>query len=289
MGSRCGTLRFGLSPGSTVYKRDRSTAFANEETIKYIPTENWAEDRLQARGRYDRNLRESMVSVVGVGALGSVVAELLVRGGVRKMTLIDGDSLYPGNVVRHVLTLNEVRQNKAKVLAERFSTISPFAHVFGYDTSLPSTPGWTKELFDETDIIIDCTGSDEVIGLLSETWWPSPKLFVSASLGFKAKTLFLFISDGHQFPLDVFAEQVTPLLKKEEGSWDQYPEVLEGAGCWSSLFPARYDDVVLAAATVAKILESSASEHPTTTELLLYEQDEQDAFRGFRRKTTVGA
>ena len=38
-----------------------------------------------------RRVRAAVVAIVGVGALGSVAAEMLVRSGVRKVVLIDRD------------------------------------------------------------------------------------------------------------------------------------------------------------------------------------------------------
>ena len=57
------------------------------------------------------------------------MAEHLVRGGVTDLALIDGDPLEAGNLVRHSLTMNELKGNKAEKLMERLNFVSPHARV----------------------------------------------------------------------------------------------------------------------------------------------------------------
>lgn len=49
------------------------------------------------------SLGNCKIAVVGVGAIGSFVADALVRSGVRNLTLIDPDIVLPGNLVRHLV------------------------------------------------------------------------------------------------------------------------------------------------------------------------------------------
>ena len=48
------------------------------------------------------SLSSHRVAVIGCGAVGSYVADSLLRSGVRRMTLVDHQTLRPGNVVRHL-------------------------------------------------------------------------------------------------------------------------------------------------------------------------------------------
>jgi len=58
--------------------------------------------------------------------------------------------------------------------------------------------------------------------------------------------------------------------------------VLEGAGCWSPLFPARHDDVVLAAATCAKELEALVAQRPRAPRFRVFAQTTSlEGFQGF--------
>ena len=61
-------------------------------------------------------------------------------------------------------------------------------------------------------------------------------------------------------------------------------EVLEGAGCWSPLWPGRWDDITLAASTVVKVMESSVRHRPVPTRMIVYDQKFKDGdFLGYVR------
>ena len=61
--------------------------------------------RLRA-GRDANKLGSKQVAVFGVGAIGSHVAILLGRSGVRGMTLVDGERLRPGDLTRHAASIS---------------------------------------------------------------------------------------------------------------------------------------------------------------------------------------
>ena len=63
------------------------------------------------------NLRARKVAIVGCGAIGSELAELLAKAGVGELTLADGDDLYAGNVGRHILGVGYIGWKKARGVA----------------------------------------------------------------------------------------------------------------------------------------------------------------------------
>jgi hypothetical protein len=132
------------------------------------------------------------------------------------------------------------------------------------------------------DVIVDCTASDDALSLLAGGWWSIPRVFVSFSMGFAAKRLFSFGATGHEFPQRRFALEVAPWLQDEAATWGGDEELLEGAGCWSPLFPARHDDVVMAAATCVKELEMLTAHRPREPRFRVFEKQEStEGFLGF--------
>jgi len=254
------------------WMRDRRTDLSDNSGLKYVTIENWHEDRLQARGRLEKSVRERSALVLGTGALGSVVAELFARMGLQKMTLLDGDDLVAGNVVRHILTLNDIHRNKAESLRARLLQISPHLDVTALTSGMPLDQKSIHDLIDPFDIVIDCSASDDVLSSLELPWWSVPKQFVSLSLGFRAKRLFAFNYFGNSFPNDAFRTAIAPWLEDEAEAWHQEGETLEGAGCWSPLMPARYDDIVAAAALGVKFLERNIEAKPFEPRLAVFEQ-----------------
>jgi tRNA A37 threonylcarbamoyladenosine dehydratase len=57
------------------------------------------------------------VLLIGAGAIGSALGELLVRGGVRDLTVIDSENATVGNLTRHTLTMDEAGNSKAMSVA----------------------------------------------------------------------------------------------------------------------------------------------------------------------------
>jgi hypothetical protein len=217
-----------------------------------------------------------------LGALGSVLAEMLVRAGVYDITLVDGELLEAGNVCRHTATLSQVGTSKVAVVAERLRQISPAARVTEIPNALQSSATAIVQEFDNFDVIIDCTASDAVLAVLASAWWPIPRIFASFSIGYAGKRVFSFGMSGHQFPQDEFATNLRPWLEQDGNTWDASEEVLEGAGCWSPLFPARYDDIVLAASTCVKELELLVAKRPLAPRFRVFTQESSDeGFQGF--------
>lgn len=104
--------------------------------------------------------------LVGAGAIGSHVAEFLVREGRFVWTLIDDDRLLPHNLARHTLQESAVGRRKARALQERLNAIfSPLVPKVATD-ALPCNvlhPGEHGEQLTaalrEADLVIDATAS----------------------------------------------------------------------------------------------------------------------------------
>lgn len=266
-----------------LWRRDRISCLKRTEAIMYVVTENWNPDRLQARGRVGQPLRGMDVALLGAGAMGSAVGEQLARMGVKRIIVFDGGKIDPGNIVRHDLTLMEKGLNKATALTKKMYMINPFGEFVSAEGTIPAE-GDAGAHLESADIIIDCTGSDQALIALSEATWVMPKVCFSASLNYGATRLYLFQSDGFCFPFDEFENQMQMIANETEIPVTGDGEVLEGAGCWSPLWPGRWDDITLAASTVVKVMESSVRHRPVPTRMIVYDQKFKDGdFLGYVR------
>ena len=90
-------------------------------------TAEWQERTCQLVGPEQmERYRQARVLVVGVGGVGGYAAELLVRGGVGYLTLVDADSVQPSNINRQLCALHStVGRRKVEILSERFREINP--------------------------------------------------------------------------------------------------------------------------------------------------------------------
>lgn len=75
-------------------------------------------------------IQQANICVIGIGGVGSWVAEALARTGVGHMTLIDLDDICTTNVNRQIhATTDTVGESKTEVMAERIKAINPDCQV----------------------------------------------------------------------------------------------------------------------------------------------------------------
>ena len=103
--------------------------------------EHPVEDSYRLHRRFDRmgrllgdgpmaRLRGAHVVVIGLGGVGGVAAESLVRSGVGRVTLVDFDLVCVTNTNRQVQAMRgTIGKPKASVLAERLRLINPQASI----------------------------------------------------------------------------------------------------------------------------------------------------------------
>ena len=77
--------------------------------------------------------------------------------------------------------------------------------------------------------------------------------------------------------------EISPWLTEERRRWAEGGESLEGAGCWSPLFPARLDELWLAAVATVKRIEAALVHRSFNGELEVLEvQYDNGHFRGLK-------
>ncbi|CAG0878788.1 unnamed protein product [Cyprideis torosa] len=95
------------------------------------------------------------VCVVGIGGVGSWVAEALARSGIGKLVLIDNDDISLSNTNRQIHALNNtIGRSKVAVMAERIATINPNCDCLAIDDLLV-TNNCAKYLLTEYDFVVD--------------------------------------------------------------------------------------------------------------------------------------
>lgn len=212
------------------------------------------------RGKFSTKWNEKKVCVVGVGALGSIVCESLARSGVSVIALWDDDTVEPGNICRSAYQVQDIGKSKVEALREHIVSINPFIElrtitIKGYWHNLTgdeysgpfqymhgsfygsvnySSQEDAIKLLDKYDLIIDCTGSNELLHFLS--YAVPEKEVISMCITNHSHNLLLFSSsDGNPFEL-----RKMYLSKIEQDTKNFY---VEGCGCYSPTFFATYSDV----------------------------------------------
>jgi molybdopterin-synthase adenylyltransferase len=116
-----------------------------------------------------RRLLDSHVTLCGCGALGTVLANALVRAGVGHLRLIDRDFIETNNLQRQVLfDEHDVSENlpKAEAAARKLSSINSSVHVEPVVTDIDRTN--ILELVEDADLILDGTDNFEIRYLIND-------------------------------------------------------------------------------------------------------------------------
>lgn len=100
-------------------------------------------------------LKNSTVAVFGIGGVGSFAVEALVRAGIGKLVLIDGDDVCVTNVNRQIhATTRTIGKPKVDVMKDRILEINPEAQVLTFK-EFYSSENSDKLLSKEYDYVID--------------------------------------------------------------------------------------------------------------------------------------
>jgi molybdopterin/thiamine biosynthesis adenylyltransferase len=116
-------------------------------------------------------LKEHRVALVGCGSLGSKIAVMLARAGVKEFLLIDDDIMLPDNLVRHDLDWREVASHKVQGVARRIRLVNPEAQCNArqYRLGGQQSSGSLEtliEMISKYDLIVDATADPKVFNYL---------------------------------------------------------------------------------------------------------------------------
>ncbi len=134
-------------------------------------------------------MRAARIAVVGVGGVGSWVAEALARSGVARLVLVDFDNVAESNINRQVQALGAtLGAAKVDALAERIADIHPGCEVLRVE-EFATPQNWPALLPAAVDVVVDACDQ------------PSAKLALAAwSLASKASLVCVGAAGGKREP-----------------------------------------------------------------------------------------
>jgi len=149
-----------------------------------------------------KKILSSRVLIVGVGGLGSPVAEFLSRAGIGSIGVVDDDKVSLSNLHRQSLyNTTDIGQFKVKIAKDKIKKINPNTKVTIYKIRLNNNN--FKEIINDYDYIVD--GSDNFITkfLLNDYCLKFKKVLVTGAIS---------KFDGHIFTFD-FKNKKVPCLR----------------------------------------------------------------------------
>lgn len=234
--------------GEAEYKNGCKTGtwlsiFKNQE-VHWALTNDISPEYFFGRGQYPSTITKKKILIMGIGAIGSMVAQTLIRGGCNEIGIYDFDIKQPGNICRSEYDFICPTDEKMNSLATQLQRISPYVNITIY-----------KEHFDEYvklasqqdskikdaiatgfkehyDLIIDCTTDDDVMYALEQLNLPVD--IVNLSISNHAKELVCAFSPSiYEFVRGIYTHSI-----KNDADDIFYP-----TGCWNPTFKATYNDI----------------------------------------------
>ncbi len=172
-------------------------------------------DRLYGQGAVER-YAHSRVAVVGMGGVGSWVAEALARSGIGHLTLIDADDICVSNTNRQLPALEgQYGRNKAEAMAERCRAINPLIEVEVVPMFL--TAGNLESLLDrDFDLVLDACDSFRVkVEMIAWCRRRKLPLVVSGSAGGRTDPTQIRLRDLSRTEHDALLALVRKKLRSE--------------------------------------------------------------------------
>ena len=112
-------------------------------------------------------LADASVGIIGLGGLGSNIAMMLVRSGVRRLVLADFDRVEPSNLARQLYFPDQLGSLKTDALAETLMRIEPGAEL----TLIPERidAGDIARVFGAVDVLLEAVDTAEDKAMIVET------------------------------------------------------------------------------------------------------------------------
>lgn len=112
-------------------------------------------------------LASAHVAVIGCGGLGSNAALMLVRAGVRELTLVDYDAVDRSNLNRQMFFPDQIGQPKTGALAATLLRLEPTLTVHVHQSEATSEN--LVELVGGADLVIEAADRAEVKAMVANT------------------------------------------------------------------------------------------------------------------------
>ena len=210
------------------------------DAIYWCSTRNCSYQYFFGRGALASEFTYGRILIIGIGAIGSMVARTLVRGGALNITLIDHDVKEPENICRSEYWFVNGITGKVHELDVELVRISPFVEV-NWSERLLDAAKWMfgrkgvkealEDIWKEYDFIIDCSTDNDVAVILD-------------GLDIKGHVISISITNH--------AKELVCAVKPNLYNWivniydklgNDTADLYNPLGCWSPTFKASYTDI----------------------------------------------
>lgn len=209
--------------------------------VNWSYTSNASFERVFGRGQLPSSLCNSNILVIGAGAIGSNLIDLLVRGGIRNLEIYDGDTVEPGNISRGRFSFIETGRPKVESVYYQSIVLNPYLSlkvnlalkaIRKENSQYPSI----KEKLCTYDYIFDCSTDKYLSIMLDEMQLPGKVINLSISNEANQMAVITGFGNIHTTKSN-FYDRI--------GSGQQVEPFFVAQGCWHPTFKASMADISL--------------------------------------------
>lgn len=135
-------------------KMELENRYSRQEMLNYIPKD------------FQRKIQRKKLAIVGCGGVGSVLSQLLVRGGFLNFIIIDNDKVDLTNLHRQEYFEEDVDEFKTKSLKKHMLKINKMTQVLIVNRKLNTKN--VESIFGDADLIIDATDCFETRKIINK-------------------------------------------------------------------------------------------------------------------------
>ena len=217
-----------------------------DKKIEWAITRNSSYKYLFGRGVFCNEITDAKILIIGVGAIGSLVAKTLVKCGARNISLIDYDVKEPENVCRSEYEFKNGLYDKTLELTKILHENSPFVDVgifnnneyFEYFIKFLHKDKFAQKSYEESlnqfDIIFNCSADSDLMYVLDQLKLNT--VLINLSITNHANDLVCaFYPNIYRFVQNQFVNVLD----------NDVNDLYNPTGCWSPTFKASFNDINL--------------------------------------------
>ena len=164
------------------------------ESIRYISHHN-----LEGFGQDgQKKLSNSSILIIGVGGLGSAASLYLTVSGIRKLTLVDFDSVDESNLSRQILFQKEdIGMNKAIVAKRKLEAFNQDTLINAIEKRLNEDE--LREFINDSNLVIDATDNLESRLMINQITYEQRKpLCIGAAIRYEGHLITILNKDKNE-------------------------------------------------------------------------------------------
>ncbi|MGV4438761.1 ThiF family adenylyltransferase [Ornithobacterium rhinotracheale] len=212
--------------------------------ITWAITRNSSYEYLFGRGTFCDKITNAKILIIGVGAIGSIVAKTLVKCGAKNINLVDYDLKEPENICRSEYEFINGFCDKTDELVKILNETSPFVKVkyaneeyFSYIKALyklRKVKSNYENFLNNYDIVFNCSADSDLMYVLDDLELNTD--LINLSITNHAKDLVC------AFYPNIYRFVQTQFISILDNDVD---DLYNPTGCWSPTFKASYNDINL--------------------------------------------